>query len=55
MDVNHLEHHSHKLHAFLIVVALLLAIGEFIIYRDIQNVKAMVSETAMQIKELDKR
>lgn len=40
-----------KLMMVLVIAVLLLVAGEVVLYRNIQSVKTMISETSMQLKE----
>jgi hypothetical protein len=50
MAANNKEQH-HTLLTVIIVAVVLLTVGQLILYRNIQSVKSMISETAMELKE----
>ena len=45
------EHNYHNLTRIIILAVILLTIGQVVLYRNIQNVKTMISVTTMEIKE----
>lgn len=50
-DIEEVRSTESKLMMVLVIAVLLLVAGEVVLYRNIQNVKQMISETSMQIKE----
>lgn len=46
------DHKCHTLVAIIIVGVLLLAVGQFVIYRNIMTAKSMLAEGLMQMKEM---
>lgn len=50
-DIEEVRQTESKLMMVLVIAVLLLVAGEVVLYRNIQNVKTMISETSMQIKE----
>lgn len=45
------EHNYHNLTRIIILAVILLTIGQVVLYRNIQNVKTMISVTTMELKE----
>ncbi len=45
------EHNYHNLTRIIILAVILLTIGQVVLYRNIQSVKTMISETSMELKE----
>jgi len=45
------EHNYHNLTRIIILAVILLTIGQVVLYRNIQSVKSMISETSMELKE----
>ena len=45
------EQNYHNLTRIIILAVILLTIGQVVLYRNIQNVKTMISVTTMEIKE----
>jgi len=45
------EHNYHNLTRIIILAVILLSIGQVVLYRNIQSVKSMISETSMELKE----
>lgn len=50
-DLEEVRSTESKLMMVLVIAVLLLVAGEVVLYRNIQNVKTMISETSIQIKE----
>jgi hypothetical protein len=50
-DIEEVHTTESKLMMVLVIAVLLLVAGEVVLYRNIQNVKTMISETSIQIKE----
>ncbi len=46
------DHKCHTLVAIIIVGVLLLAVGQFVLYRNIMTAKSMLAEGLMQMKEM---
>lgn len=50
-DLEEVRSTESKLLMVLVIAVLLLVVGEVVLYRNVQNVKTMISESTMQIKE----
>lgn len=50
-DLEEVRNTESKLMMVLVIAVLLLVVGEVVLYRNLQNVKTMISETSIQIKE----
>lgn len=48
---NQHDHNHSNLLAVMVVAVVLLTIGQFVLYRNLQHVKSMISETSMELKE----
>lgn len=51
MSKNIHEQNHNTLLRVIVLAVILLSIGQIILYNNLQNVKTMISETAIQIKE----
>ena len=49
--VSYVKHHSFQVIVVVVGVFIILAIGEFVLYRKTQELNQMISEGVMQIKE----
>ncbi len=47
----HLHHHVKKIKVMIVIALVILAAGEFYLYRQQMQIKTMVSEGLMQLKE----
>jgi hypothetical protein len=50
-DIEEVRSTESKLLMVLVIAVLLLVAGEVVLYRNMQNLKTMISESSMQIKE----
>lgn len=50
-DLEEVRNTESKLMMVLVIAVLLLVVGQIVLYRNMQNLKTMISETSIQIKE----
>ena len=51
LTLHHLRHHTKKIALLILIAILILAAGEYYLYRQQVHIRSMVSEGLMQLKE----